>query len=241
MIQVLNRALDILELLSRNIDREHSLSEIADSLNLNHGTCANIIKTMINRGYIEKKKGYTLGRQSYYLTNNFSNEEEIVKCAVEPMKSLSIILNESVVLSVLKNNSRRTLHKETVVRQLQANPRDEINVYQTATGKLLLAYLEPTDRNAFINTYGLPGTIWEGIDSERALIDELQKINKAGYAIHYAEANIVGVAVPIFNKKQAIASLGVYLPENRFNEIMKEKILEKIKETAKTISDKIIF
>lgn len=241
MIQVLNRALDILELLSRNIGKEHSLSEIADSLNLNHGTCANIIKTMINRGYIEKKKGYILGRQSYYLTNNFSNEAEIVKYAIEPMKNLSIILNESCVLSVLKNNSRRTLHKETVVRELQANPRDEINVYQTATGKLLLAYLEPTDRNAFIKTYGLPGAMWEGVDSERTLIDELQKINKARCAIHYTEANIVGVAMPIFDKKQAIASLGVYLPENRFSEAMKEMILKELAETAKIISEKLTF
>ncbi len=241
MIQVLNRALDILELLSRNLDKEHSLSEIATPLNLNHGTCANIIKTMVNRGYIEKKKGYLLGRQSYYLTNNFSNEAEIVRCAIDPMKNLSNTLMESCVLSVLKNNSRRTLHKETVMRELQANPRDEINVYKTATGKLLLAYLEPADRNAFISTYGLPGSIWKGVDNEGALIHELQKIKKTGYAIHYDEINIVGVAVPIFNKKQAVASLGVYLPENRFNKNMEVKILENLEETAKIISNKITF
>lgn len=241
MIQVLNRAFDILELLSRNLDKEHSLSEIANPLNLNHGTCANIIKTMVNRGYIEKKKGYFLGRQSYYLTNNFFNETEIVNCALDPMKNLSKILNESCVLSILKNNSRRTLHKETVVRELQANPSDEINAYQTATGKLLLAYLEPADRNAFIKTYGLPGAMWKGVDSERGLIDELQRINKSGYAIHYTEANIVGVAMPICDKKQVVAGLGVYLPENRYSKTMEEKILENLAETAKVISDKITF
>lgn len=241
MIQVLNRALDILEFLSGNIEEERSLSEIADFLNLNHGTCANIIKTMVNRGYIEKKKGYILGRQSYYLTNNFSNDAELVNYAVTPMKNLSAILNESCVLSVLKNNSRRTLHKETVIRELQANPKDEINAYKTATGKLLLAYLEPADRNAYIKTYGLPGAMWKEIDSERALIDELQKINKAGYAIHYDEINIAGVAMPIYNKEQVIASLGVYLPANRFTKAMEEQIMENLAKTAKIISDKIIF
>jgi len=241
MIQVLNRAFDILEFLSRNIDKEHSLSEIADPLNLNHGTCANIIKTMVNRGYVDKNKGYVLGRQSYYLTNNFSNEAELVKCAVTPMKNLSEILNESCVLSVLKNNSRRTLHKETVVRELQANPKDEINAYQTATGKLLLAYLDPADRNTYIKTYGLPGDMWKEIDCERALIDELQRINKAGFVIHYDEINIAGVAMPIFNKEQVIASLGVYLPANRFTKATKEQIIENLAKTAKTISDRINF
>jgi len=241
MIQVLNRALDILELLSCNLDKEHSLGEISGPLNLNSGTCSNIIKTMMNRGYIEKKKGYMLGRQAYYLTNNFSNEAEIIKCAIDPMKNLSNTLKESCVLSVLKNNSRRTLHNETFVRELQANPGDEINAYETATGKLLLAYLEPADRNAFIKTYGLPGPIWEEADSEHALISELQKINKAGYAIHYTEANVVGVAMPIYNRKQVVASLGVYLPENRYTEAMKDKIFEHLTETAKTISNKITF
>lgn len=241
MIQVINRALDILELLSRNIDKEHSLSDIADPLNLNHGTCANIIKTMVNRRYIEKKKGYILGRQSYYLTNNFSNEAEIVRCSVNPMKDLSNILRENCVLSVLKNNSRIILHKETYVQELQANTIDEKNAYQTATGKLLLAYLEPTDRNAFIKAYGLPGDMWKEIGDERSLIDELQRIHKVGYVIHHDDTNIGGVAMPIFDKKQAIASVGIYLPENRFSKAMEDMILEKLAETAKIISDKITF
>lgn len=241
MIQVLNRAFDILELLSRNLDKEHSLSEIADPLNLNHGTCANIIKTMVNRRYIKKKKGYILGRQSYYLTNNFSNEAEIVRCAINPMKNLSITLRENCVLAVLKNQSRIILHKETFVQELQANTVDEKNAYQTATGKLLLAYMEPTDRNAFIKNYGLPGDMWKQIDDERVLIDELQKIQKMGYVIHHDDTNIGGVAMPIFDKKQAIASVGIYLPENRFSKAMEDMILEKLAETAKIISDKITF
>lgn len=241
MIQVLNRALDILELLSQNIDKEHSLSEIADPLNLNHGTCANIIKTMINRGYIKKKKGYLLGRQAYYLTNNFSKEKEIIKCAKGPMKGLSKTLKESCVLAVIKNNSRIIIHKKTFVQELQANSLDEKHAYHTATGRLLLAYMEPADRNAFINTYGLPGDMWEEMDSERKLIDELQKINKAGYAIHHAKSNVVGVAMPVFNRKQFVASLGVYLPENRFNKNMEDKILKELAETAKIISEKLTF
>lgn len=241
MIQVLNRALDILELLSRNLDKEHALGEIADPLNLNHGTCANIIKTMVNRGYIEKKKGYVLGRQSYYLTNNFSNEAEIVRYAIKPMKDLSNTLRESCVLAVLKNNSRIVLHKETFVQELQANTIDEKNAYQTATGKLLLAYMEPTDRNAFIKTYGLPGDTWKQISDERALIDELQNIQKAGCVIHHDETNIGGIAMPIFDKKQAIASLGVYLPENRFSDAMQDMIIEELSKSVKIISDKITF
>lgn len=241
MIQVLNRALDILEFLSREINKEHGLGEIADGLQLNHSTCANILKTLVTRGYIEKKKGYILGRQSYYLTNNYTNEAEIIKCAEAPMKRLSEVLNESCVLSILKNNSRRTLHKETVIRALQANPKDEISAYQTATGKLLLAYLDLAERKSFIKTNGLPGEGWKEADTEQHLIEELEKIRKAGYAVHFTEEDIVGVAMPILRQQDCIAGLGVYLPENRYTEAMKEKILEELSKTASSISSCILF
>ena len=66
MIQVVNRAFDILELVALKGDNDVGLGEIADTLGLNHGTCANILKTMIYREYIEKtssRGGYRLGCQ----------------------------------------------------------------------------------------------------------------------------------------------------------------------------------
>ena len=64
MIQVVNRALDILEFIAKDKNKIYSLTEIADALELNHATCANIIKTMVNRNFIDQighKKGYRLG------------------------------------------------------------------------------------------------------------------------------------------------------------------------------------
>ncbi|MBL1409328.1 IclR family transcriptional regulator [Sphingobacterium faecale] len=241
MIQVLNRALDILELLSRNMDKELTLSEIADPLELNHGTCANIIKTMIIRGYIEKNKGYTLGKQLYYLTNNFTNESEIIKWAVNPMKKLSSTLRECSIIAIIKNNSRITLHKETFAQELQVNALDEKHVYNTATGRLLLAYMEPTDRNAFIHTYGLPGAMWKEISNEKHLISELQQIKKNCYVLHCDDSNIVGVAVPVIGKKGVVASLGVYLPENRYVKLIKDALIGTLNETAQIISSRIIY
>ena len=73
MIQVINRALDILEIVAANPEKPTALGEIADALGLNHGTCANIMKTLVTRNYLEQvgtKKGYILGAKSYALTNN---------------------------------------------------------------------------------------------------------------------------------------------------------------------------
>ena len=52
MIQVINRALNILEILAQEPDKEFGLSEIATAVELNAGTCANILKTLVYRNYV---------------------------------------------------------------------------------------------------------------------------------------------------------------------------------------------
>ena len=54
MIQVINRALNILEILAQEPDKEFGLSEIATTVELSAGTCANILKTLVYRNYVEQ-------------------------------------------------------------------------------------------------------------------------------------------------------------------------------------------
>ncbi|WP_373515471.1 helix-turn-helix domain-containing protein [Persicitalea sp.] len=73
MIQVIHRALDLLELIAIEPNQPKALGELADTLGLNHGTCANILKRLVNRGYVEqaaakesiKKLGVILVKRPY--------------------------------------------------------------------------------------------------------------------------------------------------------------------------------
>ena len=74
MIQVLNRAFDILEMCAKNAEKVYSLSEIADQLQLNRTTCANIVKTLVTRNYLEQtgyRRGYRLGSKVFHLAGNY--------------------------------------------------------------------------------------------------------------------------------------------------------------------------
>jgi DNA-binding IclR family transcriptional regulator len=242
MIQVINRAIDILEILSQDLSKKYTLGEISDTLKLNHGTCANIIKTMVNRGFItndRKKGGYNLGPQVYYLTGNFSYKKELLEIASEPMKNLEATLNENCVLASMKNNNRIILHQVTDTHELQVNTSPEKNVYLTATGRVMLAYKTPKELEKFSQEYGLPGQMWPEVRSEKDLIVELNKIKEKQLAIHHADSDVIGVAVPIFKKDKLIASLGVYLPETRFKYKKQEQIFIELKNTAEYINKKI--
>jgi DNA-binding IclR family transcriptional regulator len=243
MIQVINRALNILELVSKERDRDFSLGEIANSLNLNASTCANIIKTLVNRGYLEQKgikQGYKLGVQAYYLTGNFSNRKELLKASVIPLQELRDILNESCILTIMKENMRVTLHKELSSQELQVvSNGEEKNIYLTATGRIVLACQNINTQLDFIKKYGLPGSMWPEVINEKDLIDELDKIKRKQLAIHFDGAFIVGVGAPIYKNGDVVAAIGVYLPEVRFNYKMQERIFVEISRTAQLISEKM--
>ena len=63
MIKVLHKAFDILENMSAHKDRVFSLTELAEMIGEKPTTCANIVKTLCDRGYLcrAEPRGYALG------------------------------------------------------------------------------------------------------------------------------------------------------------------------------------
>lgn len=244
MIQVLHRALNILEFVANEPDREYSLSEIANFAKINNSTCANIIKTLLGRKYLEQAKkgqGYKLGPQAYILTGNYSIKKRLLNAAIEPMQELRDNLNESCIVAIMKNNMRVTLHKEINQHEVQVviNNNEEKNVYLTATGRVILACMNHEKQSKFIQKYGLPGDIWPEIKDESDLKRELKNIRYKQQTTHNDGNYVVGIASPIYLKGEVIAALGVYLPEYRFTDNLKEKICKEIDKSAVQISERI--
>lgn len=243
MIQVIHRALDIIEFVARDRNKEFGLGEISEGLGLNKSTCANIMKTLMNRGYLDqsgKKRGYKLGSEAYHLTGNFFLKEELMKVSSEPMKELQAKLNECCILVVIKDNKRYTLHKVSSTQELQViSNNEEKHVYLTATGRMILACMGQHDQELFIQKFGLPGEMWEGVRDKNDLIKELDRIKEEQLAIHYDGAHVVGVGAPVYKNDTIIASLGIYLPEVRFTGELQELIFKEISKTAGFLSEKI--
>ncbi|MEK6481190.1 IclR family transcriptional regulator C-terminal domain-containing protein [Catalinimonas sp. 4WD22] len=239
MIQVLHRAFDILEFIANSGRKDVPLKDIADGLNLNHGTCANIIKTMLDRNYLQKtaSKGYGIGTMPYFITGDFSDTLGLVKAATLPMEKLTETINESCMLGILRNDIRISIHEVQANQELRVINKKEKPVYQTASGRVLLAYLPETKIKEHIKKYGLPDPeVWEDIHDEEDLLVELNKIRKKGMAVQVTKTQILGVAVPIELEKLVHASLGVFLPEFRFNNDTRENIVAQMQETAQAIA-----
>ena len=244
MVQVILKAFDIIELVAQRDGQAISLTEISEELDLNQATAANIITTMVSRGYIEhigKKKGYRLGPAAYRLTNEIPYEQDLVIAAREVMEELTAKINESCILGVLRNNKRYILHAVNAVQEVQVQLHSERNIYETATGRLLLSYLSEKDLDRFILHTGLPdATLWAESNTKEKLVAALEKIKNEELAqTNFQNRHVKGFAVPIFANEQVIASLSIFLPEYRCSEAREKEIIKALKASAGAISQKL--
>ena len=244
MVQVLIKAFDILELVAQRNGQSITLTEIADELQLNQATAANINKTLVHKGYLEhigKKKGYRLGPAAYRLTNEVPYGQDLVNAAKEVMENLTSKLNESCLLGVLRNYKRYILHVVNADQEIQVQLRSERNVYETASGRLLLAYLSEKELERFIQHNGLPDPgLWEEASSIEKFHEALARIKKEALAMTFmGNRHIRGFAVPIVVNDVVVAGLSVFLPEYRCTESREQEIIQRLKEGAKEIGVKL--
>lgn len=241
MVQVLIKAFDILELVAQRKGQPISLTEISDELQLNQATAANIINTIVSKDYLEhigKKKGYRLGLSAYRLTNAVAYEQDLINAAREPMEQLTAKLNETSILGILQNQKRFILHVVNSNQDIQVQIRSERNVYETASGRLLLAYLTDRELERFLQANGLPSDdLWIGATTFEGLKSELREIREVGIAkTHRLMSHLKGFAVPIFNNDKVIAGLSVFVPEYRCTEGKEEEIISSMIEASRAIS-----
>ena len=243
MIQVLNRAFDILEFLADDPSQPKVLGEIANAVQLNHGTCANILKTMVDRQYIDQtgaRKGYCLGVNAYRLTDNPSFQTTIQEVARDEMAALTRHLDESSLLAVLEAPNRRLIHRELCDQALQVQTADEKHVYDSASGRLLVAMLTDTELDKFITRYSLPTPeLWAEATDRSSFMEQINRIRANECAFQESTRQVIGYGVPIRRFGNVVASLSVYLPLYRHDNAKAADVLVSLRQTAGTINRKL--
>ena len=240
MVLVIIKALDVLEYIARDQTRPSTLTEIAEALQLNPATCANILQTLVSRNYLEhvgRKKGYRLGPMAFNLTNNTNYEQQLVTSARDVMEALTAELNETCILGVIRNNKRFILHLVNSDQDLQVRSRSERNVYETASGRLLVAFMTPREQDSLVSQIGLPAPdVWEEASTAEGMKAALAGIRHDELATTISNTHIIGLAVPIRRGDLVIASLSVFLPQVRCNARRRKEIEQALRRAGQAIS-----
>ena len=227
MIQVLDRAMRVMELLGENQKAEYPLSEIAETLSIDKGTCARIMKTLASRGFVQQeapRSGYQIGYKLYHLTGQSVDNSFLTKIARKDIEDLGRKLNETALLSVTRNDKRIVLYSTVPERTYVIRTNMERNLYSVCAGRVILAHYTPSHMEKCIGRLGLPSKeewpeIYSSGNPQRDLMNSLTDIRQKGYDILDDRHGIVGFAAPLFLDGHVVGSVGTYLPKERLTDV----------------------
>ena len=241
-IQSLQRAFDVLELISSRPDEPRALGDIAQEAGLHPATCSHLVNTMVERGYLQQagpRKGYQLGPMAYYLVRNGAFRGDLIARAEPLLRQAAEALEEWVVLAAMAGTRRMVLLEVNAARGSVRLHRQAVRLaehaYNAASTWIFLAHMEPAEKARFIERHGLPA----GHNTIASLDERLEEVRETGYAIYTDRAGEVAkVSFPVAEEGGVTAAVGVYLPAFRFKEDHRSRILELTARLAEQVSSR---
>lgn len=202
-VQSLDRAFDILELLSHQ-RRGMMLTDIGKNLDLHKSTVFRLLSSLKERGYIEKNTDtglYRLGLGFIALASQYLNNLEI-KTEAEPyLRRLSERLGETVFLATLRDGEVVYLDK---VERYDGLRRYSIigrraPVHCTSLGKSLVMDLKPKEIRDLLTRKPLKKVTSNTITNVDVLLGRLKEFRRRGWSqdIEENEFGVSCVGAPI--------------------------------------------
>ena len=241
-VQSVERALDILELLSRSED-EVGVSEIGAGTGLAAGTVHRLLGTLALRGYVHKNartRRYGLGLRS--LTMAITTRERLAPLALPFLEELMRVSQESANLAILEGNAMMYIEQVSPSSRMLRSftePGNRVPLHSSGTGKVLLAYQPPRLIDFIVGRAGLTRQTAATITDPAQLRSELRNIRRQGYAVDHGEQEegVRCLAAPVFGPDGEIfASISLSGPASRLNKRRIEGVVPDLKRIAANLS-----
>ena len=247
-VQVLDRALAILEILSAG-GADLSLGEISDKLDLHKSTAHRLIMVLERHKLIERNSvngRYRLGLKLFELGTRAVSRLDLRERSRPVLERLVLETGETVHLCILDDAEVVYLDKVEPARSVRMsssvgrrNP-----AYCTAVGKAILAYLPESQVESIVRKHGLKAMTANTITSFLELKGELAAIRDQGYAIDNEEieegVRCVGCVVRDFSGGP-VAAISVSGPAFRLTRQKVKSISRPVVTAANALSAELGF
>jgi IclR family transcriptional regulator, KDG regulon repressor len=223
-IEVLGKALDILDVFGQAEEERLSLQEISVRTRLNKNTVFRILYTLGEHGYIHKENhSYQLGAKLVDLGNVKFRRRDLLAVASPYLDALRDQSGETVNLGVLDGASIRYVDVRESPERIRLAERigGSDFLHSTALGKAHLAYLPAEEVRSLLKQHGMPRQTEHTFTTINAIKKELETVRANGYALDREESMLGAfcVAAPILNSGESpIAAISISGPTIRFNE-----------------------
>lgn len=217
------KTLEVLEVLA-SAGRDLGITEISRALDMSKSTVHRILTAMVERQYVlkdEVTRRYRLGFKLLLLSSQILDSLELRQIARPEMVELAGLSRETVHLVWLEGDEGVYVEKidttETVGLLSRVGKR--VSLYATAVGKAMLAFMDPDRLESYLQRVELKQITPYTITDRAALREELDRIDRQGFALDCGEnrVGVVCVAAPVFQSNgRVIAAVSISGPEFRY-------------------------
>lgn len=238
-VPAVTRAVAILDILADNEGLPLSVSEIARKLGLPKSSTANLCVALVGTGLAARSDaGFTLGRKLVELGGRYLSTVDEIHEFYELCRRAPVCSRETVRVAILDGLDVLYLarYDGTQPLRLTANIGDRFPATCTATGKALLATLDPAvvmDR--LRGTTTLPALTNRSITTVPELLAELDQTRKRGYSIDDEETTpgVACFAVPVGGEGgPARFAISVTLLQARLDDAVRDALLTDLRTIA---------
>lgn len=200
IIQVIGKAAAVLEVLGSS--DATSFSDVWRVTGLNKTTVAHLLETLQQVGYVEKTLDgrYRLGPQILELAQRRLRRVVLREAAEAHALALAGEIGATVTVAALEAGERHKLAKANGDGGpvLDDTSERRVDLYATATGRVLLAFASEAERELCLARYGLPGERWPQVADEAELAAALEVIRERSMAtVVSADGRTEAIAVPV--------------------------------------------
>jgi len=223
-IEVLGKALDILDVFARTAKPQLTLQDISVDTQLNKNTVFRILYTLAEHGYITKEnQSYRLGHKFADLGSTRLQRRDLLTVAGPYLDALRDQFGETVNLGVLDGGCIRYVDVRESRERLRLAERigGSDALHSTALGKAQMAFIPPDEVRRLMKEWGMKKCTEHTITTVSALKVELDRIREVGYAVDREESmpDAFCVAAPILDSSLApVAAISIAGPNTRFSE-----------------------
>ena len=236
MIQVLKRLDQVLDILA--LRGNQSLGDIHAQTDVKKTTLSNILKSLMELGYVSKENGgYSLGNRVRVLCASSMKKESLIPLAQHITKEVAEKTREGCVCSIFDGDQVLIIAKHVYQRNVtvSADVFDTFSPYGTVSGRTLVAHLPAKERKQFLKDH--PGT-WGEAEKMGGVEKGLDNVKEEGFAMKtVGDDEVAAMAVPVYGKDgNVVAALGLNLPMLRFKGANKKRIIDELKKGAERMS-----
>ena len=228
---------------------ELGVREIARLTGFSSSTTGRFLQALKEIGLLQQNplnQAYSLGGKVLAWAGVYSSTLDVRNAALAAIQDLHRVTRETISLYVLEGNERVCVERLESTQNVRVVARlgRRVPLYAGSAGKVFLAFLPAFRRDAILKAEPPTPITASTIVDINALLEELKRIRRKGYAVSFGEwvAEASGVAAPIFDARGEItAVLTISGPGQRFTEDVVQHYVTDVKRVADQISRELGF